>query len=267
MIKECETKVIVTQRKFLQELPLGTHQYVILDDQSDEIEQHDLTSPESTATADNLAYVIYTSGSTGQPKGVAVPHRAVVNLLHWTTTTFPMNREDVFLQVSPFTFDVSVFEIFATLLSGAKLLVIKPGGQREADYLLDLMLNHSVTVGSFVPSTLRMIIADDRFGLVNKLRLAFCGGEAMPLELMQGFFRSNHAVLVNLYGPTEATVYCTKWVCDRHWRDHDPLIGKPIFNTHVYILDDQRNPVPINTVGEIYLGGDCLAGDISNDLK
>ena len=259
MMDECRTNIVITQGELPSRLPKGTQRIVFLDDPTLGIARNPTTSPSTRVNSENLAYVIYTSGSTGKPKGVAECHRAAINFFHWCSTRFPMRAGDVFLQIAPFTFDASVFEIFTTLCSGAKLLLIRPGGQREPDYLVKMILRHEVTVASFVPPTLRMVIEEESFPSVRTLRLAFCGGEVMPLDLMLRFQYRSSAQLVNLYGPTEATVYCAGWVCDRHWRDLAPPIGKPIFNTQIHILDEKRKPVPVNCIGEIYLAGHGLA--------
>jgi len=158
MMDECVTKIVITQGALPARLPKGTQRIVFLDDPTLGIALNPDTSPSTRVNSENLAYVIYTSGSTGKPKGVAVCHCAAMNLFHWCSTRFPMREGDVFLQIAPFTFDVSVFEIFTTLCAGAKLLLIRPGGQREPDYLVKMILQHGVTVVSFVPPTLRMVI-------------------------------------------------------------------------------------------------------------
>jgi amino acid adenylation domain-containing protein len=259
MLRECAAELIVTRGSLAKRLPLDGRKQVLLDDSSFSISSNPNTTPSSPVNSENLAYVIYTSGSTGLPKGVAESHRAVVNFLHWANTRFPMTTEDVFLQIAPFTFDASVFEIFTTLCSGAALLLIKQGGQREPDYLVRLMRECGVTVASFVPPTLRMLIEEEEFSAIKSLRRAFCGGEVMALDLMLRFQRRSPAELVNLYGPTEVSVYCTGWVCAKNWQGASPPIGNPIFNTQVYLLDEAKKLVFSPGVGEIYLGGAGLS--------
>ena len=259
MLEECAAELIVTRGSLAERLPVSGRKQVLLDDASLAISSNPTTTPSSSVNSENLAYVIYTSGSTGQPKGVAESHRAVVNFLHWANTRFPMSREDVFLQIAPITFDASVFEIFTTLCSGAVLLLIKQGGQREPDYLVGMMKECAVTVASFVPPTLRMVIEEGGFSAMKSFRRAFCGGEVMPLDLMLRLQQRSSAELVNLYGPTEVSVYCTGWVCQRNWRGVSPPIGNPIFNTQVYLLNEQKRLLPPHGVGEIYLGGEGLS--------
>ena len=259
MLTECAAELIVTRGSLAKSLPLGGGNLVLLDAPSLAISSNPTTTPSSSVNSENLAYVIYTSGSTGQPKGVEESHRAVVNFLHWANTCFPMSRKDVFLQIAPITFDASVFEIFTTLCSGAALLLIKQGGQREPDYLVRLMKECAVTVASFVPPTLRMVIEEEGFTALKSFRRAFCGGEVMPLDLMLHFQQRSSAELVNLYGATEVSVYCTGWVCQRNWRGGSPPIGNPIFNTQVYLLNEQKRLIQPHGVGEINLGGAGLS--------
>ncbi|ASA55470.1 non-ribosomal peptide synthetase [Vibrio gazogenes] len=204
----------------------------------------------------HLAYIIYTSGSTGLPKGVMNEHRGVVNRLHWMQQDYGFNADDVVLQKTPFSFDVSVWEFFCPLWSGATLLMAKPEGHKDPDYLKNLMTTQGVTIVHFVPpmlqSFLEVVSPDD----CPSLRLVFCSGEALPAEaIRKSYARLPQIELHNLYGPTEAAVDVTAWYCPRQLAGDRVSIGRPVANTQMYVLDSEGHPVPVGVEGELYIGG------------
>ncbi|MGP3638686.1 amino acid adenylation domain-containing protein, partial [Streptomyces sp. 24-1644] len=205
------------------------------------------------------AYVIYTSGSTGRPKGVVVPHLGVVNRLLWMQGVFGLGGSDRVLQKTPFGFDVSVWEFFWPLVSGAGLVVARAGGHRDAAYLVELIRRESVTVAHFVPSMLRVFLGESGAALCGGLRWVVCSGEALPVDLRDQFFGVLGGVgLHNLYGPTEASVDVTAWECGAGDGGVVP-IGRPVWNTGVFVLDAGLQPVPVGVVGELYVSGVQLA--------
>ncbi|HEX3526199.1 MAG TPA: amino acid adenylation domain-containing protein [Thermoanaerobaculia bacterium] len=209
--------------------------------------------------ADSLAYMIYTSGSTGRPKGAMNSHRAVRNRLLWMQEAFGLSAGDRVLQKTPFSFDVSVWEFFWPLLVGARLVVAKPGGHQDPDYLADLIVREGITTLHFVPSMLRAFLEVDpetRGGdRCSSLRRVVCSGEALPADLEQLFWARSGAELHNLYGPTEAAVDVTWWPCERGSRAAAVPIGRPIANTAVRLLDRRLRPVPAGVPGELCIGG------------
>ena len=257
MIQDTQAPVLLTQARLREAMAESVAHVVCLDADWDTVATHSGANPASGVTARNLAYVIYTSGSTGQPKGVMVEHRALANHMHWVQSAFPLSESDRELQHTPLTFDVSVWEFFAPLLSGARLILARPDGQRDSAYLVEVIAQQRVTSIQVVPSLLRMLVEEPRLSACTTLRRVFCGGEALSVELAQRLFARLDVELYNLYGPTETCIDATCWRCDRG--QNTILIGRPLANTQTYILDPQRQPVPIGMPGELYIGGDGLA--------
>jgi len=216
----------------------------------------DGTAP--AAAPEDPAYVIYTSGSTGAPKGVIVPHAAIVNRLEWMREHYAIGPEDRILQKTPATFDVSVWELFLPFLSGARLVVAPPGAHRDPAWLCRLIRTHAISVLHFVPSMLAAILEEPASrGL--RARLVFCSGEALPAALRDRFHGRIQAALHNLYGPTEAAVDVSFWAAGPD-DDSQPIpIGRPVWNTQLHVLDALLRPVPPGVPGQLYLGGRQLA--------
>ncbi|MFF7474805.1 non-ribosomal peptide synthase/polyketide synthase [Streptomyces sp. NPDC008092] len=204
---------------------------------------------------DSAAYMIYTSGSTGRPKGVLVSHRAITNKLRWRQHTYRLTSDDRVLQKTPVGFDVSVWELFWPLIAGAGLVMAKPGGHRDPAYLVDAVARYGVTVMHFVPSMLGAFLQEVRAGDCAGLRQVFCSGEALTADLVEEFRTRVGVRLHNLYGPTEAAVEVTSW----DGTDGTPYgsvpIGRPVWNTRVFVLDEFLRPVPVGVTGELYLAG------------
>ncbi|AWW43512.1 amino acid adenylation domain-containing protein [Streptomyces cadmiisoli] len=210
------------------------------------------------------AYVMFTSGSTGQPKGVVVAHEGIVNRLAWMQEMCPINASDQVLQKTPFGFDVSVWEFFWPLLEGATLVVARPDGHRDPAYLAELISREQITVTHFVPSMLRMFLTEPAAANCGGLRAVVCSGEALPAELAARFGAVLPGVpLHNLYGPTEASVDVTAWPCKTGADTGAGMvtvpIGRPVWNTQVYVLDAALRPVVPGVPGELYLAGVQLA--------
>ena len=209
-------------------------------------------------TPQHSAYVIYTSGSTGQPKGVVNEHAGVVNRLLWMQDAYRLTAADSVLQKTPFSFDVSVWEFFWPLMTGARLVMAQPGGHKDPHYLSEVIEREHITTLHFVPSMLDVFLANSDTARSRSLRQVMCSGEALPGSLVRRFKRQlPGCALHNLYGPTEAAVDVTAWDCAgsiEQTPDNTP-IGKPIANTRMYILDAQQQPVPQGVIGELYIAG------------
>jgi amino acid adenylation domain-containing protein/non-ribosomal peptide synthase protein (TIGR01720 family) len=258
MVEDSNLAVLLTQTKLLDLVSNSQAKIICLDREKDKIAQNSAINPVNSVTPENLAYVIYTSGSTGKPKGVMIPHRALTNHMLWMQTELPLNSSDKVLQKTPFSFDASVWEFYAPLLVGGRLIVAKPDGHQDPSYLTELIIQEKITILQLVPSMLRVLL-EEEISNCQSLRRVFCGGENLPGELQQRFYRQfKHCELYNLYGPTEATIDTTYYLCPRQT---EPInyIGKPISNVQVYILDADLQPVPIGIPGEIYIGGAGLA--------
>ncbi|MFJ2280676.1 amino acid adenylation domain-containing protein [Pseudomonas sp. NPDC087803] len=209
-------------------------------------------------TPQHSAYVIYTSGSTGQPKGVINEHCGVVNRLLWMQDAYQLTSSDTVLQKTPFSFDVSVWEFFWPLMTGARLVMARPEGHKDPQYLSEVIEREHITTLHFVPSMLDVFLAHGDSARCSSLRQVMCSGEALPGSVVRRFKQQlPDSQLHNLYGPTEAAVDVTAWNCAgplESTPDNTP-IGKPIANTRMYILDAQQQPVPHGVVGELYIGG------------
>ncbi|MFH8786575.1 non-ribosomal peptide synthetase [Streptomyces roseoverticillatus] len=217
----------------------------------------------AAAGPQHAAYVIYTSGSTGRPKGVVVTHEAVVNRLDWMREAYGFGPADRILQKTPASFDVSVWEFFLPLVSGAAVVLARPGGHREPDHLAELTVRSGITAAHFVPSMLTAFTAaaeqDEaiRTGF-GGVRRVFCSGEALPAAAVDRFAALwPHIELHNLYGPTEAAVDVT-YHRTEPGADIVP-IGRPVWNTRLHVLDAALRPVPVGVPGELYLAGVQLA--------
>ncbi len=260
MLADTAASVLLTQGRLKEQLPENTARMVCLDTDWISIGQHPELNPTAVTLSQHLAYCIYTSGSTGSPKGAMNSHDAVVNRLHWMQGEYALDATDVVLQKTPFSFDVSVWEFFWTLLTGARLVIAKPEGHKDPTYLVRSLRMFGVTTLHFVPSMLQAFLeVIDRDSSMS-LRRVFCSGEALPRSLQEQFFGVLADVqLHNLYGPTEAAVDVTHWDCGADGFDDKVPIGHPISNTQIYLLNEWLQPVPEGVTGELYIGGVQLA--------
>ncbi|MFI6773701.1 amino acid adenylation domain-containing protein [Nocardia sp. NPDC050412] len=208
--------------------------------------------------AEHPAYVLFTSGSTGRPKGVMVSHGAITNQIEWMVAEYGFGPEDVYLQKTATTFDVSLWGYFAPLWVGAQLVLAAPHGQRDPGYIAELIATHRVTVTDFVPSVLQVFLAAAVVEQLASLRAVFVIGEALPPNTVADFAALSDAGLHNLYGPTEAAVSVTYRPASIDDRLTVP-IGVSLWNTRTYVLDSRLHLVPAGVVGELYLAGSQLA--------
>ena len=255
MMGDARVPVLLTQSHLLPQLPECQARVLPLDTGWAEVAGESAARLDPTGTSENLAYVIYTSGSTGRPKGAMNTHRGIVNRLLWMQEQYRLGPEDVVLQKTPFSFDVSVWELFWPLLAGARLVMARPDGHKDPSYLVRAIVEESVTTMHFVPPMLQAFLEEpDLEGCVS-LKRVICSGEALPGELCRRFFSRLGCELHNLYGPTEAAVDVTFFACRADEGRPGVPIGRPVANTRVYVLGPDLQPVPIGVAGELHLGG------------
>ncbi|MCE5291422.1 MAG: amino acid adenylation domain-containing protein [Nocardiaceae bacterium] len=207
---------------------------------------------------DNVAYVVFTSGSTGRPKGVAISQYSAVNQVLWEVGEYGINADDVVLQKTPATFDVSVWELFATILAGGTLVVAKADGHGDPAYLANVIESEKVTMTSFVPSMLDVFAGAVSRDSIASLRLLQIAGEALTGRTLAALAKVSDATTYNLYGPTEFTVHAVTGKVEPIGTAAVP-IGVPVWNAQALILDSRLRPVPIGVAGELYLGGRQVA--------
>jgi pristinamycin I synthase-3/4 len=258
LMESAGTSVVLAQSRLSHLLPGKGERVVVLD--------QPLTPPpplsrplppdRERGEEERLAYVLYTSGSTGAPKGVMIPHRGIVNRLLWMQDAYRLTPEDRVLQKTPFSFDVSVWELFWPLLTGARLVFARPEGHKDALYLAELIARERITALHFVPSMLQVFLEAPGIEALDSLRLVVASGEALPPELVRRFAaRLGHAALHNLYGPTEASVDVSFWPAEAGPDRVTVPIGRPISNLRLHVVDRHLHPQPIGVHGELLLGG------------
>ena len=254
ILEDAGLSVMLTQHRLAGQL-INRDAICVDDDEWQWVAGDDVVNPPTIGTPDSFAYMIYTSGSTGKPKGAMNTHRGICNRLLWMQSQYGLTEADRILQKTPASFDVSVWEFFWPLLTGARLVLAKPGGHKDPGYLIKLITEQQITVAHFVPSMLAAFLSEPGVEGCSSLRHVICSGEALPFNLQEQFFKLLPAELHNLYGPTEAAVDVTHWTCRLDDQRRIVPIGRPIANTQVYILDKHLQPVPIGVSGELCIGG------------
>ncbi|HEY7183757.1 MAG TPA: amino acid adenylation domain-containing protein, partial [Blastocatellia bacterium] len=255
MLHDSRPLLVLTERRLVSSLPSFEGRILCLDEDTLALdEQMGETDGASAWDSDpeSLAYVIYTSGSTGKPKGVAITHRSVAVFLHWALEAFSAEQMACVAATTSICFDLSIFELFATLSRGGTVLLLESaldlGSGRHKEKLT--LLN---TVPSVMSELARAGAVPPSVSVIN------LAGEALSEELVERLYKETRVEhVLNLYGPTEDTTYSTFARIARDQRGR-PTIGSPITNTQVYLLNPLLEPVPIGAPGEIYLGGDGLA--------
>jgi amino acid adenylation domain-containing protein len=255
MLDDARVELVITQERLRERLPLAGRPALCLE-AGWGVEERPYPAPARRTTAESLAYVLYTSGSTGRPKGVMIPHRAIFNRVWWMQEAYPHGPADRVLQKTALTFDASLWELFLPWMSGGTVVLARPGGQRDPAYLAAAVVEQGITTLQLVPSLLRVVLEEPRSAeWRGTLHRMFCGGEALPPELQQRFFDRVGVELANLYGPTETAIDAAAMTCRRGETGGRVLIGRPIANDSVQVLDSELQPTPIGVPGEIHIGG------------
>ena len=257
-------RVLLTRKHLLENLPEYSGRAIFLDRDSGMFLEEEDSNVQATSDPESLAYVVYTSGSTGKPKGVLSHHRGVANYLGYIRKTYHLHNTDTVLQLPSLSFDASVRDLIGPLTAGAKVVLVKDTAAKDPTALLSKISQHRVTcLLSVVPTMLNGLInaASGDGSPYDSVRLILVSGEALQLsahaKAKEVFGRD--VFLVNQYGPTECTMTSTYWPVQTLGYHREALIGKPIPNARIYILDGDLNPVPIGVPGQIYIGGDGLA--------
>lgn len=273
MLEDSQCKVIVVQDHLVSRLTdlivgqVALEQVEFISFSQVEMFYRDQSTPaydmlSHRAEPHNLAYVIYTSGSTGKPKGVMIEHRSIVNQMDWLETQFSLNNHNIILQKTPMSFDAAQWEVLATSC-GAQVVMGELGVYKNPEKLVSTITHYGVTILQGVPTLLQALLDVEQFSECNALNHIFSGGEALSKHLATELSESlPHCRIINLYGPTECTINSSAYIvnidCLRE-RPDTISIGAPIQNTSYYILDDNKMPVTVGTVGELYVGGIGLA--------
>jgi amino acid adenylation domain-containing protein len=250
MLADAKIPVLLTRKSLLDDLPSHQADVVCVDEDQAALASLSNENLQTTVAADDLAYVIYTSGSTGKPKGVQVPHNCVVNFLASMREKPGMSASDRLLAVTTLSFDIATLELFLPLTVGATVIIASRDIVSDGARLLEALDDSAITIMQATPATWQILI-DAGWSSSLPIRV-LCGGEAMLPELSAELQMRSESVW-NLYGPTETTIWST---CTQVSNPDGPvLIGGPIANTQVYVLDQHRHPVPVGVAGELYIGG------------
>nr|WP_042178681.1 non-ribosomal peptide synthetase [Kibdelosporangium sp. MJ126-NF4]CEL13334.1 Siderophore biosynthesis non-ribosomal peptide synthetase modules [Kibdelosporangium sp. MJ126-NF4]CTQ99025.1 Siderophore biosynthesis non-ribosomal peptide synthetase modules [Kibdelosporangium sp. MJ126-NF4] len=256
MIADTAVPLVLTQHHLRDRIAIGDHDTLCLDTDQPTLNACPTINPSPVTTPENLAYIIYTSGSTGIPKGVVTPHKGTVNYIAALNAVTNLTADDVILGLASMSYDSSFREVFATLSAGARVVITSTEERKDAFAVLEQIRNNGVTVllGA-VPSLLREILAADPGGL--GLRLTATAGESLRIVPTEG--RSRLGAVINMYGPTECTMTSTYRRVTQDPPGHADLIGRPMSNVRVFVLDRKLAPSPIGVTGELYVSGDGLA--------
>ncbi|QUH28821.1 non-ribosomal peptide synthetase [Vallitalea guaymasensis] len=225
------------------------------------------------STPQDIAYIIYTSGSTGTPKGVVEKHQPAINLIEWVNNKFSINEKDQILFITSLCFDLSVYDIFGILASGGSIRIASKNEVKDAQKLLDIILEEPITFWDSAPAALQQLvplISEDKELVKNyRFRLIFQSGDWIPVTLPDIMRKAFPGVdVISLGGATEATIWSNYYEIEKVDPDWISIpYGKPIQNAKYYILDSNLNPCPMGVAGDLYIGGECLATGYANDLK
>jgi amino acid adenylation domain-containing protein len=254
MVEDAQLSIIVTQPELIEKLPAHEAQLIALTPYWSQFCGESEENPTPNTDASNLAYVIYTSGSTGKPKGVQIPRSALSNFLHSMSERPGITSQDTLLAVTTLSFDIAGLEIHLPLSLGARVVLIRHESAADASQLAEKIKNSGATLMQATPATWRLLLESGWQG--NKQLKILCGGEALPRELANQLIEKS-ASLWNMYGPTETTIWST--VHQVSSTEGPVLVGRPIANTRIYIIDRYMQPTPIGVPGELCIGGTGVA--------
>ena len=272
IMEDAGLELLITEQTVQDTLP--TEQSVktlVLETLAAALGQQPVANPPTVVGPDDRAYVIYTSGTTGKPKGVLIPHSNVIRLFTATDQWFGFDQEDVWTLFHSFAFDFSVWELWGALFYGGRVIIVPTAVAKSTEDFYQLVCDEGVTILNQTPSAFTQFIRMDEFardGLARQnrplaLRCVIFGGEALDFAALQSWNEHHgleHPQLINMYGITETTVHVTYHrISEQDLEQRQSLIGRPIPDLDLYILDQHMNPVPIGVPGELYVGGQGLA--------
>lgn len=253
-VEDANPALIITEAAFSSK---WRQPCLLVDDAS--LAHQNTGNPNRPIAPNQPAYVIYTSGSTGQPKAAVISHEAISNRLFWMQRHFNIGPQETLLQKTPYSFDVSLWELFWPFMTGARLVIAEPGRHWDTGYLRTVIQTHRISHLHFVPSMLALFLEEPGIETLDSLVAVVCSGEALSTELFQRFKTKLGAKLFNLYGPTEAAVDVTATEASDAWETPTVPIGKPIDNTQIYVCNPYLQLVPQGVSGELLIGGVQLA--------
>lgn len=267
ILEDAACKLLVSNSSVKEQLPHGHFEILLLDEHASQIESQATDNPEPISGPDNRAYVIYTSGTTGKPKGVLIPHSNVVRLFTATDQWFGFNENDVWTLFHSFAFDFTVWELWGALFYGGRLVIVPQAVAKATEDFYKLTCNEGVTILNQTPSAFTQYIRVDEeqhalktdYPKKQALRAVIFGGEALDFSALQTWVDRhglNNPQLINMYGITETTVHVTYHrISEQDFNQRASIIGRPIPDLDVYILDSHMNPVPVGVPGELHVGG------------
>lgn len=260
MLEDSEAPLILTETKWIDIFEKSDN---VIDLKKFDYEKYDKQNPDVSVVSNDTAYVIYTSGSTGKPKGALIPHHSAINRILWMHGKYPLEEGDVILQKTPYTFDVSVWELFWWSMVGGTLKILIPEGHKDPREIVSGIYEGKVTHMHFVPSMLNAFLEyldvnEKDIEKIKTLKYVFASGEALGAEHVKKFYEllsKNGTTIHNLYGPTECTVDVSYYDCDKNNIPKTIPIGKPVDNTQLLVLDKNHKLLPVGVVGELYISG------------
>lgn len=276
ILSESAPKFIITFERYQELYDETVAEIIFVDDFINNYPRLINTSPKINITSKNLAYTIYTSGTTGNPKGVLIEHHSVMNRIGWMQRAYPLSENDVLIQKTSITFDVSIWELFWWTFAGARLVILPDGDEKKPEQLINYINEFNISIIHFVPSMFNVftdVVENGRIEeQIGSLKWIFCSGEKLESRVVSQFYQmtaklENNTSIVNLYGPTEATVDVSYYECKKEDKTDDIPIGKPIDNTEIYIINADCNLLPRGQEGELVICGVNLARGYLNQQQ
>ncbi len=265
IVEDTQAKVIITSTSLVDNLPICECKVILVDDIFKNLDTLDQSQPKIKVNSKNLAYAIFTSGTSGKPKGVLIEHHSVFNRIGWMQKKYPIDSDDVLIQKTPISFDVSIWELFWWTFTGARLILLENEYEKDPLKLIECINKEKVSVVHFVPSMLNtflMYLNNSNSNQISKFKFVkwlFCSGEELYSRSVSDFYKvcnqyNFNTTVINLYGPTEATIDVTYHTCSRDFDAPIP-IGKPIDNTEIFIVNSNNEILPSNIEGELVICG------------